>query len=177
MFLLLNPVMWKAPVEVAVKLIQARERLASEQASNDTVAAVQTPVQRATALLAQLYFTSPRIAETANYLHATQASQDLYMANPLNSLMRNILGGGVYLILTIFGFLAACIHALRPGEDKPVALIIWIAASILLTAILLVTVPISWQRYYLPLVPFTCLWIAYGLDTLRKNVKYPSRAM
>ena len=47
-------------------------------------------------------------------------------------------------------------------------MILLLAATILQTLTLLAFVPLPWQRYYLPVVPYACLWAAVGIEQLLK---------
>lgn len=163
-FALLNPVAWNAPVTVAMAMVRARADLAALQVQGDTAHAIHTPADRLIGAMAQVFFAPPKFAELANYMEETRAQEVAYLANPLHNLMRSLTGGAVVLIWTMFGFTLACLQAIRKRASLP--LLVWIAASLLQTALLLATVPLVWQRYYLALVVFSCLWCGYGAAAL-----------
>jgi hypothetical protein len=42
--------------------------------------------------------------------------------------------------------------------------LLFLLSTLLIFITLIWFLPIPWQRYYLPLVPFTCIWTAYILS-------------
>ena len=78
------------------------------------------------------------------------------------------------LALTLFGAVTAALTVFSPrsrirsreffpiAEEQRRALALLLAAGLFQAGAILALVPLAWQRYYLPLVPFACLWIAYG---------------
>jgi hypothetical protein len=67
------------------------------------------------------------------------------------------------MILTIFGTLVALIQIRRQTPTKRRALILALLASVSQIVAIIVLIPLPWQRYVIPLVPFTCLWAAYAV--------------
>ena len=117
-------------------------------------------------LAAQLYVLPPSFADVGNYLADTAAAEAAYLSNPAHHLLRGVAGGGLLLILTVFGLIAA---ALRLGREPPAtrrALALLLLATLLQTAFFLLSTPLPWQRYAVPLVPFASLWAGYGVSRL-----------
>ena len=159
---------------------RARQQLASSQTGALRAAApIQVAAslpQRLFAMLYHVYFAPPAFWDIPNYAPQTAAAEHSYLAVPMQvgwhtpSLSFNLVAGGFILALTLAGILFA-LHDLAAHhlpivkktvvvERYPlVVLLAWSAA----TVIGLLPINITWQRYYLPLVPIACLWAACGL--------------
>ena len=59
------------------------------------------------------------------------------------------------------------------------ALLLLMIATVFQAIALLIAVPLPWQRYVIPLVPFVCIWTAYGvmslLAMLKEAMEFPHR--
>lgn len=166
----LNPFLWHDPFGAAVAAVDERSALMADQlrslAALQLTLADQSAAARLLGLAAQLFVTPPAFADVGNYLAATRASEQTYLANPLNNLLRGVVGGGLMLALTLWGTLRAGLCLLRRSciSHRSLALV-WLA-GLLQFVFLLIFIPIPWQRYYLPLVPFVVLWTAWSLAGL-----------
>lgn len=167
---ILNPIAWQHPLAVARAAASARADLISRQVADTQRLApsqvLDQPVERAVFLLGHLYMTPPTFAEVENYRLETAAAESLYLGNPLNSFGRNPGGAGIMLGLTVLGLFAAAqqvIHKTCPGRRFTILILL---GTLCMTVGLLVAVPLPWQRYVLPLVPFACLWAGVGFAWL-----------
>jgi hypothetical protein len=126
---------------------------------------------RAAGMLYQVYFAPLAFWELPNYAAQTRPSELAYLAQPLHSgwhtpsFSTNLIVGGVIFGLTLAGIAFGSLSLLRPAllvrPEQRYALWVmgaWTAATVLG----LLTINITWQRYYLPLVPIVCIWAAYG---------------
>jgi 4-amino-4-deoxy-L-arabinose transferase-like glycosyltransferase len=163
----MHPFLWARPVQAFRAAVQARQELASAQVADRPDQALNTPGKKLIGMLGSLYLTPPFFAETINYQQETRAAEDAYLANPLNNLFRSLPAGGLLLVLSLYGFVLAVAQSLRKGQPPNRGLVLLAFASLIQALALLVLVPLPWQRYYLPLLPFTCLWSAFGIDQLR----------
>jgi hypothetical protein len=168
---LLNPFLWSQPIPAMLAALRARQALASAQISDRPAQSLNTPGLKLIGLIGSVYLTPPIFAETSNYLADTRAAEEAYLVNPLHSLFRSIPAGGILMVMSLFGFAAgirrATSRAAQPDGPARRGLILLLAATLFQTLILLVLIPLPWQRYYLPVVPYACLWTAVGLGTLR----------
>lgn len=162
---ILNPFLWAHPISAAQASWEARLALTDRQVA--TVASV-SPEQvldnfpkRLGNLIAHLFYTPPAIADVANYLAETAESAEAYLAKPIHSLGRNLIAGSAVLILSLAGFLFSLIDLVR---SKTLPLLILFLSGLAQIAALLLLVPLPFQRYVLPAVPFACFWTAYGLS-------------
>jgi len=164
---LLNPFLWRFPTQALAASWENRQNLLYQQL-NDTIRlapeqALLSPSKRTAVLLANLYLEAPSFAEVGNYLSYTTAAGEAYLQVPGYNLMRNLPAGGAWIGLTIFGALIAIIGMKSRTPSKRRALILTLLASVSQIAAIIVLVPLPWQRYVIPLVPFTCLWSAYAI--------------
>jgi hypothetical protein len=90
-------------------------------------------------------------------------AQEAYLASPLTHLLRGQVGGSVVLLMTLFGIALGVRRLATPQplvrRDMALLLLLTLAQ----TVGLLVAIPLAFQRYYLPLVPLCCLWIALAV--------------
>jgi hypothetical protein len=164
--LALNPVLWKHPVEAGRTALAARQALLERQAADvqrlSPAQLLETPGERSLALLAHLYLAPPMFSETGNYLAETVQDEDAYLASPLNVLWRGKLWAAFMLAATLLGLAWAVQTAWRdPSRRRPILLVLM--ACGFQAAALVATVPLPWQRYSLPLVPFACILGASGI--------------
>jgi hypothetical protein len=164
--LVLNPVFWGNPVGAGRAALAARQELIARQLADirrlAPAQALESPGERSVALLAHLYLAPPMFAETGNYRDGTAAAEDLYLASPLNTLWRSTSGAAFLLGATLLGLAGFALLAWRETARRRLILLFLLAAGSQ-AAGLLFTVPLPWQRYSLPLVPFACLLAANGI--------------
>ena len=164
---LLNPFLWRSPIQALIASWENRQNLLQQQL-NDTIRlapeqALLSPTKRAAVLLANLYLAPPLFAEVGNYLPFTATAEVTYLNVPGHNLLRNLAGTGALIVLTIFGVLVAVIQMKSQTPTKRRALILTLLGSLSQIASVIIFIPLPWQRYVIPLVPFTCLWSAYAI--------------
>jgi 4-amino-4-deoxy-L-arabinose transferase-like glycosyltransferase len=163
--LALNPFLWHRPAEAARQMLEARREFVRRQTS--TLEAMQPgvvlndPGLRLAVMVDQLYLAAPQCAESGNYVAETQAATDAYLENPLHRLGRSLPAGGILLALTITGMGLAMVRAFGPSPHRR-GLVLLLLATLLQAIGLWAAVPLPYQRYVIPLVPFACVWAAYG---------------
>jgi 4-amino-4-deoxy-L-arabinose transferase-like glycosyltransferase len=182
---LLNPLLWSNPLRALQASWTARTDLLNRQVSDMLASApeqvLRDPGQRAAVLIANLYLQPLSFYEVGNYRDQTAEAEAAYLANPYNRLFRGPGWGVILLTLTIAGIVlgALTIVKYRPEKhlpDHPLsdcwqrrrALMIVFLASIFQFGGLLAAVPLPFQRYVFPLIPFVCLWSGFGLHELSK---------
>jgi hypothetical protein len=90
---------------------------------------------------------------------------------PGHNLFRNLAGAGVLVVLTIFGALVAVLQIKSQTPPKQRALILTLLASVSQIAAIIIFIPLPWQRYVIPLVPFNCLWSGYAIGHWLEQAK------
>ncbi|NPV85679.1 MAG: hypothetical protein HPY45_06680 [Anaerolineae bacterium] len=175
----LNPFLWRNPLQASRAAWQARQNLLQRQTQAIGALApsqiLDTPAKKAASLLLNLYFNPPSFAEVENYRQQTRLSEQTYSANPFHRLGRGQTAGTLMLILSLTGFGFACLAAARAPQQTKRQIVLLVAACLLQTAWLLALIPFPFQRYYLPLLPFVCLWAAYALERLIRLVIIPDK--
>ena len=176
----LNPYLWKYPIKALEASWNSRNELMGKQLS-DTIQlapgqALLTPTQRIAAMVYNTYIALPAFSEANNYSEQTKASEEAYLATPSNRLMRNQIWGTVILILTLFGILTAMINIRHSPHEKSRELVILLLGTFSQAIFLLFYIPLPWQRYIIPLVPFVCLWVAFSITMLYKAFARSYRA-
>jgi 4-amino-4-deoxy-L-arabinose transferase-like glycosyltransferase len=169
-YIVLNPLAWRNPLAAAWATLQARQNFVTGQVATFQSLApgqvLNSPGYRAAAMLANLFIQPPAIEDSDNYIKNLEPGRSDYLANPFNTLLRGLDWGGLSLLVFMVGLVFAIIDLRRLNKGSRRVLIILLCATLFQTVTLLITVPIPWQRYWMPLIPFICLWIVYALHTL-----------
>lgn len=170
--LFLNPVYWSHPFQGALATLEARRELLTRQtqATSSYVpeGVINRMDKRLFVLIANLFIQPPSYYEVGNYAADLQTQIEEYQSHPYNRLCRNLVCGGASFALSTFGFLLAARKVLF--EKKPSELLWLLLSTIAMAAFLLVTVPLPWQRYSLPMVPFAVVWTVYGVDQVANAI-------
>ena len=172
--ILLNPYLWSNPLLAARDAVAARQYLLQRQISDIQSASpemsLNNPLKRFGAIIVQLFLTKPAVADISNYLVETNSAELVYFSNPINSLFRDFFGGSILLILSMLGFILGLRQMYRrTGQSRAKIGLIWFAGLVQFIGLGL-AVSLPFQRYCLPMVPFSCLWIAYGLEQGRQLI-------
>lgn len=167
---MLNPFLWKHPLAAAQAAWNTRQEVTGRQVADfkrlSPEISFDSPERRLAAMLANLYFAPPAFAEASNYSANTQEAERLYARNPLHGLLRGTVAGGLLFVLSLSGALMALLNLRRASAEKRRALVILLGATLALAASFFALIPLPWQRYMLPLIPFVCLWAAYCVAAL-----------
>ena len=169
---LLNPIAWQHPLTAAKAAVYNRADLLSQQiADTHRLAPSQVldqPVERVVILLGHLYLTQPIFAEAENYHVQTADAESIYLESTFNNLGRNLIGAGFLLVFTLLGLFAAVRQVLNEASPERRFTLLTLMGTLCMAGGLLLAVPLPWQRYVLPLVPFVCLWSGVGFAWLLK---------
>jgi 4-amino-4-deoxy-L-arabinose transferase-like glycosyltransferase len=166
----LNPMLWNKPLLAAQAALKARQEFVAGQIVTLQRLApgqvLSSPVDRLAAMLLHLYIMPPAVEDAGNYIQDLEPGRSAYLADPGHSLLRGLGWGGLVLGLSLTGFVIAVLQIRRSSGQLRRNLVLLTAATLIQSITLLATVPIPWQRYWMPLVPFTCLWTVYGSSLL-----------
>ena len=166
----LNPFLWSQPANAALASLAARQDLTQRQVNEFHQSipglVLDTIPERALGLIANLFFTPLQFNEVGNYLSQTQAAETAYLADPLHTLLRSLPGGMILLFLFIVGFILECIKIVKQGIAAQRGLSILILTTVMVALTIILTIPLSFQRYIIPLVPLTTFIIVFPLDQL-----------
>ncbi len=184
LILLLHPFLWLHPVQAVRGAVQTRRELLDLQVAMfrnlnpDSV--LDTPAKRTLGSLANLFFTPPAIEETANYIADLEPGRSNYLARPVHNLFRGLRGGALFFTLFVFG-VAFTLGKMRKNISEPQNQAwLWVLLSfVALGGGVIGMAPLPFQRYIMPLAPFTFLYAAATLawltDTLFNSVQLPRR--
>jgi hypothetical protein len=166
----LNPFLWAHPVDAVRAAVLARQDLLARQTTEFALAspgsALDSPWMVALSLVANQFITIPATAEVGNYLAQTELSTQMYLANPLHVLLRDMAGGGILLVFSSIGFFQSL--RWRNGSNSTWLLVTFSGIAQFLALMFTVTLP--FQRYIIPLVPFSCLWMSQFLVWIGNKV-------
>jgi hypothetical protein len=160
----LNPFMWNHPFQSLQEAYTLRQDLVAQQLADiirvSPHAALTTPLQRTIGIVGNLFFTAPAPLDTANYQVALSDQVKTYLSIPINSFMRNFLGGSILLIFSLTGTYSVLRGLIKNQKREEILILI---AGILQFILLVFTVPIPFQRYVMPLVPIVIFFFAIGI--------------
>ena len=164
---LLFPVLWAEPLGATRAMLDARQDLVDSQiaefgeAMPETVLA--TPAERMVSMLAQLFIAPPQFAEAANYTTQTADAEASYLRTIGHDVLRGFVGGAAILIAAILGLVLGIRVEARAGPAVRRIVLLAFLATLVQAIALIVFVPLSFQRYVVPLVPLVCLWAGHGI--------------
>jgi 4-amino-4-deoxy-L-arabinose transferase-like glycosyltransferase len=166
----LNPVFWNSPIQTISIAVHERQDLLERQLADTQRLApekvLDSPGERVVAILANLYATPPMFYEVGNYIEEIQPAEYEYLSIPGHDLLRGLAGGGIMLFITLFGFATSLFKLRDLNTSKRRSIALLLLASAAQFSALLLAVPLPWQRYVIPLVPFVALWAGIGLADL-----------
>jgi 4-amino-4-deoxy-L-arabinose transferase-like glycosyltransferase len=165
--LLFDPLLWRHPFRAVEAILEARLEFGAAQISQMGAVLppliLRTPAARLASLVGNVFLVPPQFAEVGNYVAQTQSQVSVYLAIPGNVMLRGSVAGGAMLLFCILGLTLAAIRFPRASASLRLAVGSLALASGVQAIALYAAVPLPFQRYYVPLIPFVCLWIAYGL--------------
>jgi 4-amino-4-deoxy-L-arabinose transferase-like glycosyltransferase len=175
----LNPFFWKNPIQSALYSYKTTTELQANQLADYYPLADDTNKQtftyRTIALFTNLYLNQPSTADVGNYLDEIKSQEKAYFNFPLHDLGRKIIPATIFLVLSITGFALGAFRSLSSSETSESATIYFLLATILQFLFILFFVPLPWQRYIIPLLPFSSMWASLGLTPLISNHNYHKR--
>lgn len=172
----LNPVFWSHPIFALQDSIHLRRDLIAQQTEdfkNSSAQVLETPIERAAGLIGNLYIVPPQSAETGNYIQELQSPSENYFSNPVNNLFRGFVAGGFLLFASLIGFMLSLRKAVKERMTITSPVVLLCLGGLSLALAILSMLPVAFQRYVVPLVPFVCLYSAFALDQLLFNKKTP----
>jgi hypothetical protein len=175
---LLNPVFWFDPLHVIQIASKERASLVSAQVSSlqqiDPAYALTSLDKRIASLITHLFLSWPAALDIGNYLNVLKPSIDNYLSTPGTTIMRGLWGGLVYLILMIFGFILMLTRLLLKRDPFVAYRAVFLFGFVILFIAMSATISLPFQRYVIPLLPFTSLLSAFGLSqVILHNKKAP----
>lgn len=164
---ILNPILWKAPFRAMIESWQTRFAFTAQQIKTISAQAPHRVLdsfpERLLSLINNLYLNQPSIADVGNYIAHTQQAEDIYLRLPFTTLGRGFIWGGIFLTLTLAGVVYLIANFTSYNRYKRISLILLLLSASSQTAALQVAVPLTWQRYVIPVIPYMIITISMGL--------------
>jgi 4-amino-4-deoxy-L-arabinose transferase-like glycosyltransferase len=172
---LLSPIAWSDPLEAFTQIWNARQEFVRRQVNTlrhlMPAQVLDTIPLRIAVMTGHLYLSPLQFEEVGNYQSQIAVMRDLYLTNPLHNLLRNPPGGGLLLLATLIGLIAGIHRIVRTPEEKEKRMTsLLLLATALQSSILIIAIPIPYQRYWIPLIPFICLWMANGIEEIMQLI-------
>ena len=165
----LNPVFWHNPIQAMQASLANRQDLLSRQVADAEKFApeqvLNTPAKRLAVMVGHLYVLPLQFYEVGNYQAQTATAEQAYLAFPGHEFLRGLFGGGILLALTLMGLVRGALEIRRKGIARSRMLLLLLAATGVMGAALIAAVPLPFQRYSIPLLPFLILWIAVSIGS------------
>jgi len=166
----LEPLLWRHPLEALSAVWRSRLDFSSAQVELFGALApsqvLHSSIQRLASLIGNTFVAPPQFAEVGNYVSQTAPQVSDYLAIPGHAMLRGVIGGGVILMLTLAGIGIAALHFQRRSSTSRFALAGLAAGFVAQALSLYLAVSLPFQRFYVPLIPFTSLWAGYALGSL-----------
>lgn len=170
--LLLNPFLWRHPLQAVQESLEQRKILLEKQVADVSQQAssqvLESTSQRTAVLVAQLFIIPPSFSEVGNYRAQTGGQEIEYLAYSGHSLWREPVAGGILLGITLLGILAVMRIAIHEETETRRKMMVYQLAFLIMVIAQITVVPLPWQRYSLPLIPFICLYSGIGFAWLIK---------
>ncbi len=170
--LILNPFFWSHPFQAARVSLELRSSLTSAQTEDFMDAETDPSVlgQRSLAALVNLYLRQPSTEEVGNYLAAVEKQKQDYFSHPVHSWGRGLIPGSLLLSLSAVGFLVLSLSLRRSDSAAFRGRLLLLLAFLFQLTVLILLFPLPWQRYVMPLLPFTSVLISLGLSPLLSKI-------
>jgi 4-amino-4-deoxy-L-arabinose transferase-like glycosyltransferase len=179
--LILNPVLWSNPLAGIGHIWNSRVDFSIRQ--TETIRAVspeqvlETPIQRIIGMMVMMFFRGPQTSEVANYIEQTRSDEESYLSNPFNTVISGSISGGIAFLVTSFGVGFSVFQLKGAAWKKQREIILLLIGTAGQAAAILLANSIPFQRYYVPLVPFTILWMSLGFLNFPRVIKKAAQYM
>lgn len=175
LILLFNPFLWRDPLSAAQTALALRQELIQRQLTDfERIAPAQVldnPGKRTAVAIAQVFVARPVFSEVGNYTEYTASAETAYLDSFANQLGRAPWLGGFLIGLALLGIFASIRSVFAKDSSQRRSAVILILSFISISAGIMLLVHLAWQRYYLPLIPFTAIFVglgfAWGIKTSR----------
>jgi hypothetical protein len=173
---LLNPFLWADPLRAGLASIQARQKFVNQQVNDLSVIApgviLDSPLKRTAALIAHIFIAPPAVEDVGNYLVKQTSSKATYFSSPFTHLFRGFLWGGLFTFFSVWGFISLLIRVIKHGAPSKEKVVILLASFLAQAVFLVGIVVLPFQRYWIPLIPFVCLFSAIGIkESIRSFIR------
>jgi len=166
----LEPLLWRHPLEALSAVWRTRLDFSSAQVELFGALApsqvLHSPLQRLASLIGNTFIAPPQFAEVGNYVSQMAPQVGDYLAIPGHAMLRGVFGGGVIFMLTLAGIGLAALRFQRRPSTARFALASLAVGFVAQALSLYAAISLPFQRFYIPLIPFICLWAGYALGSV-----------
>lgn len=170
----LNPFLWSNPIPAVRYAIDSRKDLVDAQTSTfglyNTDVVLNNLPKKTVSLFAQIFFGPPQFYETGNYVPQLLPSIKLYQSHWSNNPFPHPLFNILFFLFSAFG-LARSAGSILKQENYAENHWVLLMAFIITFLTILFLIPLAFQRYYLPLIPFFCILSGYAISDLAYKTK------
>ena len=175
LILLFNPFLWRDPLSAAQTALAQRQELIQRQFTDfERIAPAQVldnPGKRTAVAIAQVFVARPVFSEVGNYTEYTASAETAYLDSFANQLGRAPWLAGFLIGLVLLGIFTLIRSTFAKDSSQRRSAVILLLSFISISAGIMLLVHLAWQRYYLPLIPFTAIFagigITWGIKTSR----------
>ncbi len=178
--LLLNPFLWRNPIDALQTALAQRQELIERQITDfERIAPAQvldSTGERAAVAIAQVFIAPPLFSETGNYVENTAEVETAYLESFGSQIGRQTWVAGLLIGCTLLGLIAAARSARSKDQAQRRNAVILLLSFVSISLGIVLLVHLAWQRYYLPLIPFTTIFSAlgfvWGIKTSREIIAH-----
>jgi len=160
-FYILNPILWKKPITGFTAMVNSRSVLTANQMQSITIDSpffiLNNPVEKFVGFFAQLFVVKPAFQDIANYDSELQLEIVNYNKNLLQA------GYGRNILVGAFNFIFFCIGIISEIRNQNSQKFLTFSGLILFILEIFFFIPIPFQRYYIPILPFSMIYISAGI--------------
>jgi 4-amino-4-deoxy-L-arabinose transferase-like glycosyltransferase len=179
-FFLLNPFVWASPVSAIRDAVKLRGDLTNAQIEITYAVSpekiLSSPSLKFGNFIAQVFIVPAAAADVANYQAEQNSEVTEYFSNSLHNLFRNNLTwGGIYLLFNILGCILIFFDFGKSKLINNKTSTIFMLAFVFQLLFTLMAFQSPFQRYYILIIPFTCIFPSIAVSktiTLFKERKY-----
>ena len=175
LYFILNPFLWSNPLKAVQSQWNERMQFTRGIVEEIEVRApnqiLNSPLKRIVSMTVHLYIADLQFAEAGNYASNTSLEETAYLSQPFHTLFRGVLAGFIMITLTLMGVVNLGIGIRESGVGTHKTLMLLLIASIAQILALVWANPLPFQRYFIPIVPFVCLWIGYAAVETVERIK------
>jgi hypothetical protein len=121
-------------------------------------------------MVSQLWITPLQFSETTNYITDLESSISHYKSSFWNNDTFYLIQKGILLVLSSFSLSLGIKMTMRRYPIN-MRLLLIIGTMLLVGLIMLIFIPLSFQRYYLPIIPFLVLLAGYSIAEIQSFVQ------
>jgi len=171
--IVLNPVYWKTPIIAFKDALQERSSLMASQKEGLSILnpekVLSSPMEKVAAMVGNIYLQPPAISDLNNYDKDLERSKVIYLGNFIHTISQNFYFAVPFMVLSISGFFLLCLR-LRSKTNRFQAISL-LLCFIFQIATILIVADLPFQRYVIPVVPYSYIFTALFISSVFERKK------